>query len=856
MFAAPPTSARPVIVSIEEQLPAGLARAWQLVSDTETFNRVAGVSFSWTDRQNPDGGVTRTAVLRSMGIATHLEELVYDFEAPHHFRIVRRFLDGPISWKVVELELSGAGAATQLHYAVHLWPRVALLRPLVAVLAWATRRDLVAAFAAYRLLLEEDRTVTSLLPAPQIGRARAALAEAAAELAPPRFGAALAALIRDAPDHLLDRLEPRPLARTWGLSEDTVIEGCLAAVEARVLHLRWDLLCPSCLGAEALENLDEARGTQRHCPSCDLVYGADDPEAVAVSFRPAIKDFSRIVQCMGSPQRTPQVLARADLAPDQQVEWTLSLRPGAYRIRRNDSMGWTSLEVRDDREASQLTATVSDTGLAPAVLRAGPGWVRVVVRSVASASVRLLVERRTRPSDSLTAGELLERKVARATLARCGLLPQQGVQLRTVALLAVEVFSADQEAVAQVDQALRERDASSIHRDHGLLVSTWNSFDEALAAARHLQGSLRLCVALGYGAAVFPGPDAPPMGSAAASLLAALRGAMPGHTVVPQEHLALPPVRQALEDCEGLDIVAGPELEGPPSSALIFHSRCTFSLAPRTHATNHEGAILRERYRLEELLGSGGFGVVYSGIDVTTEDELVVKLLLPGRGASPEAIQAFFEEARVCAELDHPGVVGVRDFGHTDDGQLFLVMNRVPGLTLEQLREQTGTLSPDTVRAVAIDILEALDHVHTWGMLHRDIKPPNIMVDGSTASLIDFGIALRLQDAPTEDQPAVGTLRYISPEVLDGDPQDARTDLYSLGLVMFEALVGALPGEERGALAMAYGRVGQPLPLVSSAANQEVSEALATIIDRAVQAVPARRFASAREMAEALKGLA
>ena len=249
-----------------------------------------------------------------------------------------------------------------------------------------------------------------------------------------------------------------------------------------------------------------------------------------------------------------------------------------------------------------------------------------------------------------------------------------------------------------------------------------------------------------------------------------------------------------------------------------------------------EQTVLAGRYRLGERLGVGGMAEVFDGFDERLHRPVAVKLLKPAMAAQPEVRGRFEDEARAAARLTHPNVVAVYDTGE-DGGAPFIVMERLPGETLAA-RLASGPVDPRWLRRVAGDVLQALQAAHGAGIVHRDIKPGNVLIaaDGC-AKVADFGIAKSMEGtaAITGANLVIGTPAYLAPERLDGQPATVRSDLYSLGVVLYEALTGTKPPPVVwGALA------GAPADLVSA-------------VRRAMATDPADRFASAADMAAVLR---
>ena len=201
-------------------------------------------------------------------------------------------------------------------------------------------------------------------------------------------------------------------------------------------------------------------------------------------------------------------------------------------------------------------------------------------------------------------------------------------------------------------------------------------------------------------------------------------------------------------------------------------------------------------YEVVEPLGSGGMGVVYRARDTRLQREVAIKVLAPA-GNDPAAAARFEREARAIASLQHPHICAIHDVGHTDDGQLFLVLELLTGETLQQ-RLQRGPLPETEAVDIVVAIAGALAVAHGASIVHRDIKPANIFLTPHGPKLLDFGLAKATSTSPdgvtaplvTNEGQIVGTAAYMSPEQLEGQPLDGRTDIYSLGVTLGEMLTG------------------------------------------------------------------
>ena len=257
---------------------------------------------------------------------------------------------------------------------------------------------------------------------------------------------------------------------------------------------------------------------------------------------------------------------------------------------------------------------------------------------------------------------------------------------------------------------------------------------------------------------------------------------------------------------------------------------------------------LISRYRILSRIGRGGMGVVYRAQDTRLDREVALKFL-PSDGFTEQSKTRFLNEARAAAKARHPNICPVYDVEEAD-GELFLVMACLDGETLQQ-RIARGPLEPAQAIDVAIQAARGLAAAHAQGIVHRDIKSSNVMVDPSGhASILDFGLAL-IPDATrlTQAGSSVGTPAYMSPEQIAGKPVDARTDVWSLGVVLFEMLTGALPFRRDQSVAVLHAILEDPVP----ALNLSRAQALQPIIEKALAKDPANRWQSMAEFETALR---
>jgi len=264
--------------------------------------------------------------------------------------------------------------------------------------------------------------------------------------------------------------------------------------------------------------------------------------------------------------------------------------------------------------------------------------------------------------------------------------------------------------------------------------------------------------------------------------------------------------------------------------------------------------VFGDRYEVEGRIGTGGMAEVWRGHDRVLNRTVAIKTLLPQFARDASFVDRFRREAQAAARLNHPGIVSVYDSG-TDGDTPYIVMEFIEGRTLADYLASGKTIPPMKAAEITKDIAEALAVAHAQGVIHRDIKPANIMVtrDGKVL-VMDFGIARLISGPETAPQTSavLGTASYLSPEQAQGQPVDARTDIYALGVVLYEMLTGRPPFTGDSPMAIAYKQVNAT-PEAPSSANPDVPAELDAVVMRALSKNPANRYQTGKEFADDLE---
>jgi serine/threonine protein kinase len=269
----------------------------------------------------------------------------------------------------------------------------------------------------------------------------------------------------------------------------------------------------------------------------------------------------------------------------------------------------------------------------------------------------------------------------------------------------------------------------------------------------------------------------------------------------------------------------------------------------------HVGRVVAG-YRIEERIGRGGMGVVYRAQHLNLQRRAAIKIIAPDLAEASGFRERFNREARIAAALQHPNIVTVYDAGE-EDGLLYLAMQFIEGSDLSAVLRSQGRLRPYRAIDVCRQVAAALDAAHGQGLIHRDVKPANVLIEGRTAFLTDFGLTKRIEGTRTQLTKAgdvVGTIHYVAPEQIEGGRVDARTDVYSLGCLLYHCLTGELPFARDTDVAVIYAHLSEEPPRLSSV-RPELPGGLDAVIAKALEKAPDRRFQTCADLMSAARAV-
>jgi CheY-like chemotaxis protein/predicted Ser/Thr protein kinase len=261
-------------------------------------------------------------------------------------------------------------------------------------------------------------------------------------------------------------------------------------------------------------------------------------------------------------------------------------------------------------------------------------------------------------------------------------------------------------------------------------------------------------------------------------------------------------------------------------------------------------------YRIEERIGRGGMGVVYRAEHINLQRRAAIKIIAPDLAESAGFRERFTREARIAAALQHPNIVTVYDAGEVD-GLLYLAMQYIQGEDLSAVLMREGRLRPYRAIDVCRQVASALDAAHAMGLIHRDVKPANVLIEGRTAFLTDFGLTKRLDGTHaqiTRVGDVVGTIHYVAPEQIEGRKVSARSDVYSLGCLLYHCLSGTVPFARETDVAVIYAHLSEE-PAKLADIRPELPAGLDAVVAKAMDKSPDRRFPSCGDMISAARAV-
>lgn len=277
--------------------------------------------------------------------------------------------------------------------------------------------------------------------------------------------------------------------------------------------------------------------------------------------------------------------------------------------------------------------------------------------------------------------------------------------------------------------------------------------------------------------------------------------------------------------------------------------------------------ILKEKYEILNKIGQGHLGEVFEANELETGNTFAIKFLSKNFTNQDRAIQRFRREANAAKELEHPNIVRVYEFGDTDDGGCYIVMELIKGITLRRAIRRTGPLSMEEGKTIFLQVADALHHAHNRGLVHRDLKPSNIIIvnrgkPDAQVKLVDFGLARHIDTAKQAEEKVtlegyvVGTPAYMSPEQCLGQTIDPRSDIYSLGCVMFRALTGLAPVPGATARETMENQIHRTIvPLDRIPPHIKISDEVKEIMRTTLKKEPEERYQKVEEFREALANI-
>jgi hypothetical protein len=405
----------PIRFVYRKETRADRRRTWRALSDTDAFNVAAKAGFEYPAERDAAGLAVKSGFVKKLGLTIRFREEAFSFRAPAWFRIRRVFESGPAAELVATATLTEHAGGTVIDYTLEILPRSSIFRPILVLDLRRTTEKLVGATldAVVRSLDElpdDDEPPPSLAgPAPRLQKAAAERLETLlGELTPSPIRTRLGAFLRGAPEREQLMMSPITLAESWAAPLDEVVACFVEAARRGLLAVRLDLLCPACLVPRMPANLD-ATGPRVHCEGCGILLDQSFPEALAVHFtpNPSVRTIQAKIHCLGSPARTPHVVAQETLAPGAETDLATELQPGMYQLRTIPAFGPAALVEVSDSEIQKDAAFVLRGAIQPQLAPLRPLPRSVTFKNEQSAEVVALLERIVPPRRVLSLGRVL-----------------------------------------------------------------------------------------------------------------------------------------------------------------------------------------------------------------------------------------------------------------------------------------------------------------------------------------------------------------------------------------------------------------------------------------------------------------
>lgn len=875
---------KPHIMSWDLWTSADQQAAWDLFADTERFNRAVGLEFQFSEQVDSNGVTRMYGKQKQFGVSVEWEERPFKYEAPHFVFIDRDFIKGPLKRYTVSIKLSPRDGGTRVEYVVTFYPdsylgKVAVLFNAIVGVRPSLNKALLNAVA---LLNGDCSAAYDPSPGPLSEKQQGYLESKLRQLDDLEVAKKIAETLTQAPLLKQNKMTPLGLANDWGLDRERVIKGLLQASQAGILELRWEVLCPSCQQGKSILNVLNLQHQHAACVSCNTEFDAARLDGLEVVLRPhkKIRDFNLKPACLGSPQRTPHILARETASAQSETSWSFELqKAGSYYLRSFPDFGEIHLEVSHSANTSELDVKAScQRKLHPHFCTVRPGKIAVRLHNEADFSVQFLLEVRYQSSDVLTAWQLLKTPGMLELIPARKIAKGIKVDIKNSGVLMAQAFKGKEQAMEFMSKAVAKFSPRKLQVQGRSLVATWDNFSQALEAAKQFDGAVQTYCSVGQGpvAEISQGKSTFLAGDTLDRGLKSMKGTVPGGVAIADGRSAEELLREtfAVSGEEGHRLLKGPqlgedviyriefELENPSELSQELMQSIDQVNLPETPQEEILGT-LGGRYELGGMVGKGGFGAVYECIDRDTGRPAVAKVLHRELAENGSHLNRFYHEARILSQVEHENIVKIYDFGTSDSGQCYMVLEKIFGQELHDILRFSQVLDPYYVCLLAEQILNGLREVHKAGLVHRDLKPGNIIIQRKDAQtlaektcfkIIDFGIALDRQKLSERDKKVIiGTPLYMSPEQINPSTEvDGRSDLYALGLIIYKCLTGIVPYHQHDGLQIVVRRSKGTIIPLDEASLFQLPLGISDWVQKSLACNPDERFASAEKMLDGL----